>query len=167
MTELREVDSKSFNQVFNLTERNIVKASKDKVLNNSEYNKNYFDNVSSYKPYNIFCGQILDVPEMNELSKTNICSLDFLSNLEGNHTVLDYACGIGSFIYYSNKFFKTYGYDNWCQISKNTAKNHLNDIGINSDRIIEYKDIEKIKPTVINVAGYWIEDIELYNFINY
>ena len=118
MTELREVDSITFNKIFTLSERNIVKTSKDVTLkyDDSEYNKNYFDNISNYKPYNIFCGPNLNIPNINELSKVNICSLDFLSNLKGNHIVLDYACGIGTLIYYSTKFFKTYGFDNWSQV---------------------------------------------------
>lgn len=162
MSELKHVDSNNFNRLFSLDEREKVKNSKKKILDDiSGYNK-YFDNVSSYKPYSIFCGEILDIPKLNDISKPNICGLDFLSKLQGDHIVLDYACGIGSFLYYSNKFFTTYGYDNWNQISKMSSINHLEDLNISSDSLIDYKDIEKIKPTIINVAGYWIEDIELY-----
>ena len=161
MSELKHVDSNNFNRLFSLDEREKSKIVKKILDDISGYNK-YFDNVSSYEPYSIFCGDILDIPKLNDISKPNICGLDFLSKLQGDHIVLDYACGIGSFLYYSNKFFTTYGYDNWNQISKMSSINHLEDLNISSDSLIDYKDIEKIKPTIINVAGYWIEDIELY-----
>ena len=34
------------------------------------------------RKYSIFCGEILDIPSVNDISKPNICGLDFLSKLQ-------------------------------------------------------------------------------------
>ena len=166
MTNLKQINSKNFNEIFTITERNKVVNSYKNTINlfEEKMNMNYFSSPQNYSPYKIFCGEIpFEIPLMEDMSRVNICSLDYISTLNEKHIILDYACGTGDFVYYANKFFKTYGFDRWKQIPKEATLYHLNDLNINETHIIDYEEIKNIKPTIINVSGYWLEDIELYN----
>ena len=163
--ELRHIDSDKFNKLFKLSDREDVVSSYDKTLNtfSDKINLNYFKAPQNYSPYLMFCGEMnRDIPLLKDLSRVNMCSLDYLSTLEGEHVIVDYACGMGSFIYYANNFFKTYGFDRWAQLPKEAAEAHLVDLNVNEDSLIDYNTIKTIEPTIINIAGYWIEEKELY-----
>jgi len=162
--EIKNIDVQSFNILFSIRDRLRVCESRKNVFNTSEkINMNYFQDPFNYPPQKTFLGELpLDIPVMKDLSKVNMCSLDFISKIKGNHVVLDYACGLGSFVYYSNIFFKTYGYDKWAQIPKHFTEKHLNNLDISSEVLIKKEHIKNINPTIINVSGFWIEDVQLY-----
>ena len=88
MSNLKQINSKNFNEIFTITERNKVVNSYKNTINlfEKKINMNYFNAPQNYNPTNIFCGEIpSEIPLMEDMSRVNICSLDYISTLNEKH----------------------------------------------------------------------------------
>jgi len=165
---IEEIDRVKFEKMFSHSERELVCSAHTLVVNEffSTTNTNFFSDPSIYEPYlKYFDIPNFKLPVKKDLSRPAMSSLYFLNNIvKGEHRVLDYACGISGFLVYASKKFPTKGFDRWVQISKEACEKFLiqNNLDPNSI-IIDFEEISSFQPTILNVSGFWVEDIELYN----
>ena len=166
LKSLSEISPAQFEQVVPHNERLRVAAAYDRVLqqHKDELNYNYFKAPQLYDPYTSHVGPInQNLTLLPDLSRCNMSAVYFLNQLSGDHIVVDYACGMSGLIHYASQRFQAYGFDRWVQIPRHCAAAFLRELGHSVDRLIDYEQIAQVQPTIINVAGFWLEDIELYS----
>ena len=161
----RTIAPESFRSLFVDEERERISTIFSSVIERwaETTNTNYFAAPQSYDPYERFLGNTHEGLELlPDLSRPNMSSLYFLSQLEGEHVVLDYACGVSGFLHCAQRFAPTFGFDRWVQVPREACSEFLDATGTPSDRLVDLDEIPSLAPTILNVAGYWIEDLDLY-----
>ena len=167
----------SFNAFLADLPRSEVSALITKLVSttSTDINSNFFLKPHKYQPYFDFIGpQDAEPNSFSDLSLVSMEVLRYLYDYSGNseERVLDYACGIPTLSLYLQQLgFESRGFDRWIQIKKSVAQEYLLETrdldwkkSFHSEsQILDSKlEIYEWDPTIISVAGYWIEDLDLY-----
>lgn len=127
-------------------------------------NIEFFANVGRYVDRH--CALPSEIEVVDDLFPPNIAALDFLhkyARISTHCEILDYACGSGIMIVYLRKLgFKSFGYDNWSQLSRTTAQTFLSDRGIR-EVLLDDTDLSRHQFTVLNCAGIpwkWLTNLD-------
>lgn len=181
------ISHQKFAELFlNKLPRSKIEASMLTAIKNSDHEMNtgYFLNPAGYQPYFTYLGESLDInSENHELSLVSIEILRWLweVNDKSRHRLLDFACGIPTLLLCANEMgIDSRGFDRWKQIPESVAVDFLeivkrgknsgwpleNEPPLASSLLNSIDEVKSYSPTIISVASYWIEDLELYELPN-
>lgn len=96
-------------------------------------------------------------PIRQDLYAPDIAALDYLHKRFrslGGSVVLDFACGIGTFLVHLGRigFSEFYGYDDWSQIDRSTAVSFLSRHGLD-DRLLDPEGLARLNFDILTMFG--------------